>query len=146
MDANFWKDYTKNTGLLTWRLALPEDQPAIDKLREATERTLREKQKAPDLFARPVLLALVAEDADGEIVDAMYAEAQVEIVKMGLSETGLLETSGIAPDLDEYLRGMGFKTATIRTRKSLKEKMSVVLEYLGFECEDGPFSRWTRDL
>jgi len=146
MDANYWKDYSRNTGRLTWRLAVPEDQPEIDRLREASERLLREVQKKPELFARPVILTLVAEDGIGQIVDALYLEAQVEIVKVGCSETGLIETAGIADELNEYLRGMGFKTATIRTRKSLKDKMAVILEYLGFQCEDNTFSRWTRDL
>jgi hypothetical protein len=131
---------------LTWRLALPEDQPAIDRIKEASERLLDEKQKSPALFERPVLLALVAEDDTGQVVDALYLEAQVEVVKIGCSSTALVETAGLESDLYTWLRGMGFKTATIRTRKSLKEKMAYVLEYLGFECEDDTFSRWTRDL
>ena len=146
MDANFWKGYSRNTGNLTWRLATPADQPAIDRIKNVSERFLHEKQKSPALFDRPVLLALVAEDAEGKIVDALYLEAQVEVVKVGCSEDGLVETAGLEADLYQWLRGMGFKTATIRTRKSLKEKMRVVLEHLGFHCEDDSFSRWTRDL
>jgi hypothetical protein len=146
MDANFWKDYRRATGNLTWRLATPGDQPAIDKIKEASERLLDEKQKSPDLFNRPVLLALVAEDAQGNLVEALYLETTVEVVKIGLSTTALVETAGLERDLYSWLRGMGFMTATIRTRKGLKEKMSAVLEFLGFRCEDEAFSRWTRDL
>lgn len=146
MDANFWKDYRRETGELTWRLAVPEDQPYIDYMRNLTERTLSEKQKDIDLFERPVLLALVAEDKNGKIIDALYAEARVEIVKIGLSETGLSEVAGIADDLNEYLRGRGFKTATTRMRWGLKARMAVGLLALGFECEDDTFSHWTRDL
>ena len=111
-----------------------------------SERLLRETQKSPALFDRPVLLALVAEDVDGTVVDCLYVEAQVEVVKVGCTVAGLEETAGLESDLYAWLRGMGFKTATIRTRKSLKEKMRTVLEHLGFHCEDEEFSRWTRHL
>jgi hypothetical protein len=146
MDYEFWRDYRKATGGLTWRLARKEDQPAIDRIREASERLLVERQKSPDLFAKPVLLAFVAEDAMGEVVDALYLEAQVEVIKIGCSPTALVETAGLESDLYAWLRGMGFKTATIKTRKGLKWKMSAVLEYLGFSCEDDNFSHWKRDL
>lgn len=145
MDASFWKDYRRTTGELTWRLAVPEDQPAIDRIKEVSERLLNEKQKSPALFERPVLLALVAEDAEGNVVEVLYLEAQVEVVKMSCSRTGLIETAGLESDLYAWLRGMGFKTATIRTRKSLKDKMSAALTFLGFTCDD-KFSHWTRDL
>ena len=146
MDANYWDGYRRDTGKLVWRLAKPEDQPAIDRIKIASQMVLHEIQKSPDLFARPVLIALVAEDAEGKIVDCLYVEAQVEVVKMGCSEDSLTETAGLEADLYSWLYGLGFKTATIRTRKSLKEKMRVVLEYLGFRCEDDDFSHWTRDL
>lgn len=146
MDAIFWKNYSKVTGKLRWRLATPEDQPAIDRIREVSERLLNEKQKSPALFDRPVLLALVAEDEFGVVVDCLYLEATVEVCKSGCSTEALIETAGLEADLYTWLRGMGFKTATIRTRKNLKEKMRPVLERLGFTCEDDEFSRWTRDL
>lgn len=146
MDASFWKDFRRTTGELTWRLALESDQPAIDRIIEASERLLDEKQKSPALFGRPVLLALVAEDESGAVVDCLYLETTVEVCKVGCSTTALIETAGLESELYTWLRGMGFKTATIRTRKSLKEKMAYVLEFLGFECEDERFSRWARDL
>ena len=146
MEVNFWKNYSKTTGELRWRLAVPEDQSAIDRIKETSERLLDEKQKTPDLFGRPVLLALVAEDQRGEIVDCLYLETTVEVVKVGCSSTSLIETAGLESELYAWLRGMGFKTATIRTRKSIKEKMAYVLEFLGFRCEDDKFSHWKRDL
>ena len=146
MDATFWKDYRRTAGDLSWRLAVPEDQPAIDRIQEASERLLNEKQKAPNLFAAPVMLALVAEDATGNVVDALYAEAQVEIVKMGCSSESFTATMDIEKDLYRWLRGLGIKRATVRTRASLKERMRSILSFLGFECEDDDFSHWTRDL
>lgn len=146
MQVSAWKDYQRTTGNLTWRLATPEDQPAIERIRKASERLLGEKQKEIDLFKFPILLALVADDAHGRIIDAVYVEAQVEIVKVGCTEPGLVETAGIEPELYASLRGWGFKTAIVRTRRSLKEKMSFVLTYLGLRCEDDDFSYWRRDL
>ena len=146
MDASFWRSYRKCTGDLTWRLATLDDQPSINRIKEASERLLDEKQKSPALFDRPVLLALVAEDVEGKIVDLLYLEAQCEVIKVGCSESALVETAGLESDLYAWLRGMGFKTATIRTRKSLKQKMTPVLEFLGFACEDSEFTRWTRNL
>jgi hypothetical protein len=146
MDASFWKDFRRTTGNLTWRLAVPEDQPAIDRIKEASERLLDEKQKSPALFGRPVLLALVAENDAGDVVDAMYLESTVEVIKIGCSETAMVETAGLESELYSWLRGVGFKTVTVKTRKSLKDKMGYVLEYLGFRCEDDAFSHWSRDL
>lgn len=146
MDANFWKDYRRTAGDLTWRLAAPEDQPAIDRIRETSERLLNEKQKVPDLFAAPVMLALVAEDATGNVVDALYLEAQVEVIKMGCSLDSFTATLDVEKDLYAWLRGLGIRRATVRTRSSLKEAMRPILSFLGFECEDEDFSHWTRDL
>lgn len=146
MDANFWKDYRRTAGDLTWRLATPEDQPAIDRIREASERLLNEKQKAPNLFAAPVMLALVAEDFTGNVVEALYLEAQVEVVKMGCSSESFTATMDMEKDLYAWLRGLGIKRATVRTRASLKDRMRSILSFLGFECEDESFSHWKRDL
>lgn len=146
MDANYWKDYRRTAGDLSWRLAVPEDQAAINRIREASERLLNERQKAPNLFAAPVMLTLVAEDAIGNVVDALYVEAQVEVVKMGLSADSFTATLDIERDLYAWLRGLGIKRATVRTRSSLKEAMRPILSFLGFECEDDDFSHWTRDI
>lgn len=146
MDANYWKDYRRTAGDLTWRLAVSEDQPAIDRIREASERLLNEKQKTPNLFDVPVMLALVAEDATGTVVDALYLEAQVEVMKMGCSSESFTATMDIEKDIYAWLRGLGIKRATVRTRSSLKEVMRPILSFLGFDCEDDDFSHWTRDL
>lgn len=146
MDASFWKNYRQTTGDLTWRLAVPEDQPAIDRIIETSERLLDEKQKSPNLFVPPVMLALVAEDVDGDVVDCLYVEAQCEVIKIGCSATSFTETAGLESDLYAWLRGMGLRTAIIKTRQSLKEKMRSGLSFLGFECMDDDFSHWRRNL
>lgn len=146
MDANYWRDYRRTAGDLVWRLAIPEDQPAIDRIREVSERLLNEKQKSPNLFGAPVMLTLVAEDTAGNVVEALYVEAQVEIVKMGLSADSFTATLDIEKDLYAWLSGLGIERATVRTRLSLKDRMRPVLSFLGFENEDDDFSHWKRDL
>lgn len=142
----FWKDYRKTTGALTWRLAVPDDLLAIRRLRNASERFLNQRQRKIPLFSSPVLLTLVAEDETGRIVDALFVESQVEIIKIGCSQAGFDETAGLEPDLCAWLRGIGFKRANIRMVHSLKEKMASLLGGLGFSCGDKEFSHWTRNL
>ena len=146
MDANFWKDYRKTTGELTWRLATPDDLPRIRKMRNTTERLLHQRQDQIGLFSPPVLLTLVAENEHGKIIEALYVESIVEIRKISCTTSGLEETAGLEADLYQWLRGIGFKQAIINTNHGLRERMRPVLEKLGFKCQDGIFSRWTRRL
>ena len=146
MDANFWKGYRRTTGKLTWRLSTTDDLPRIRKLRNVTERFLHQRQSQIGLFSPPVLLTLVAENEHGKIVDCLYVQSIVEISKITCSEDGLEETAGLAEDLHNWLRGIGFKQAIINTNHGLREHMRPVLEKLGFKCQDGMFSRWTRHL
>lgn len=141
-----WKDYRRRTGELVWRLATPEDQPAIDKLRKASERFLGREQSNPDLFRTPVLIALVAEDKSGAVVDLIYAEAQVEIVKVACSREGFKESWMLEKDLRDWLKSRGFNKAIIRVTHRLKHVMSDALTWAGFRSHDDILSYWTREL
>jgi hypothetical protein len=144
MDAGFWKNYRRTTGKLTWRLATSDDLPRIRKMRNATERFLRQKQSQIGLFSPPVLLTLVAENEQGNIVDAAYVQAVVELCKITCNDVGFEETAGLAEDIFTWLRGIGFKQAIINTNHGLRERMRPILEKVGFKCEDDTFSRWTK--
>lgn len=146
MDETFWKDYRRCTGKLTWRLATPEDLPSIRRIRGATERFLHQRQSQIDLFSPPVLLTLVAENEHGKVVDALYVQSIVEISKIACAGTGFEETAGLEEDLLAWLVGIGFRQAIINTNHTLRERMRPVLEKLGFNCQDGMFSRWIRHL
>ena len=146
MKSEDWKGWTKTTGLLTWRLAVPDDLPAIRRLRNASERFLNQPQRDTPLFSSPVLLTLVAEDEPGRIVDALFVESQVEIVKIGCSEAGFAETAGLEADLSAWLRGIGFKRANVKMVHVLREKMGAVLGAMGFSCGDDEFSHWSRNF
>jgi hypothetical protein len=91
-------------------------------------------------------LTLVAQDDTGRIVEALFVETQVEIVKIGCSEAGFTETAGLEADLYAWLRGIGFKRANIKMVRGLKDRMSALLGALGFSCGDEEFSHWTRNL
>jgi hypothetical protein len=144
--AEQWKGYSKKTGRLTWRLAVPDDLPAIRRLRNIAERFLHQKQSQIELFSPPVLLTLVAENEHGKIVDCLYVQSIVEISKISCTEAGFEETAGLEADLYAWLRGIGFKQAIINTNHGLRERMRPLLEKLGFKCGDDTFSRWTRHL
>lgn len=141
-----WKNYRKRTGQLTWRLATRDDLPAIEKLRGVSERFLGRIQANPDLFRPPILIALVAEDKEGRIVDLLYVEAQVEIVKMACTNQGFKEAWRLDEDLRGWLKGRGFQKVIIRTTRRLKQAMAATLEWAGFRCHDSIMSYWTRDL
>ena len=78
--SEFWRGFSKCTGRLTWRLATADDLGSINRLKNVSERFLGQPQRNPSLFRMPVLLALVAENEQGKIVDCIYLEAQVELV------------------------------------------------------------------
>lgn len=146
MEVELWRDFKKCTGELTWRAATPDDLPAIRRLRNVTERFLGRTQKDPSLFQSPVILALVAENRAGKIVDVLYAEVQVEIVKMACSRQGFKESFALADELKHFLRNRGFKKVLLTTHHTLKQAMSAGLEWAGFHCNDGIISYWTRRL
>jgi len=146
MEVIDWANYRRRTGELTWRLAKKEDEPAIENLRVVSERFLGRKQSAPNLFERPILIALVAEDKSGAVVDLVYAEAQVEIVKVACTKQGFKEAWILEKDLRDWLKARGFKKAIIRTTHRLKHAMSDALHWAGFRCYDNILSYWTREL
>lgn len=146
MDASFWKGYSKKTGRLTWRLATADDLLAMRRIKNVTERFLNQRQKVSPLLSSPVLLTLVAENEKGKVVDVLYVEAQVEICKMACTQAGFEETTGLAEDLHEWLKGVGFKSANIKMNLNLKETMAPQMKELGFTCVDDRFSHWQIDL
>ena len=145
--AEFWKGWTKKTGKLTWRPATPQDLPAIRRLINISERFLHQPQRNPALFSMPVLLTLVAENERGKIVDCLYAEAQVELVKMACSPESLIELPLLEEDLSTWLRSIGIRAVIATTLAGpTKDRMAAGLAALGFRCCDRVFSFFTRAL
>jgi len=146
MNESFWKDYRKATGKLTWRLATSDDLSALRRLQKISERFLGAPQKNPCFFAAPVLLTLVAEDSSGKIVDALYVEAQVELVKLACTERGFRESAELEEDLSHWLRSIGFKTVLVTTSEKVRDRMKSLLSKLRFRPMDGVLSYWRRWL
>ena len=141
-----WRGWSRNTGRLLWRVAEPRDLPAIRRLQNISARFLGVPQKKLSLFELPILIALVAEDERGKIVDVIVAEKQVEIIKMGCSAAGFEESDQLQCDLAPWLRSLGFRTALATTPPKLKEQMTPGLMRSGFKCLDQALSYWGRFL
>lgn len=145
--ARFWHSYSKTTVTgITWRLATPDDMGSIRRIRGISERLRGVPQRKPNLFEKPVLLALVAENEHGRIIDAVYVEMQVEVVKIGLSASGMIESAAIEPDLTQWLRDLNFRTVLVTTPPTLKERMGNFLKVLGFRSSEGKLTYWRRAL
>lgn len=143
--AEFWRDYRKTTGRLTWRLAVPNDLSAIRRLRNVSERFLQQPQRNPSLFDLPVLLTLVAENERGKLVDCIYVEAQVEIIKMACTESGAVESAGLEEDLSLWLKSLGFRSVLAVTSNPTK-RMDAILEKLSFRKMPLNLVFWKRRL
>ena len=139
-----WKGWSRCTGELLWRAAEPRDLPAIRRLWNVTERFTGVPQRKPSLFELPVLLALVAENEHGKIVDALYIEAQVELIKVSCTKAGFEESDRLQEDLAPWLRSLGFRTALATTPERFKERMTPGLIRSGFRCLDRTLSLWAR--
>lgn len=142
----FWQTYRRRTGTLTWRLATSNDLQAVRRLRNITERFIGKPQRGVSLFEKPVLLALVAENEQGKIVDTVYVEMQVEIVKVAATRKGMEEGAVLEDDIEMWLRDLGFKTVWATTMNRLKGNMTPTFMRLGFKCLDGMLSVWRRRL
>ena len=142
----FWKDWSKTTGKLTWRLAVPSDLPAIRRLKNVSERFLGMPQRNPALFSMPVLLTLVAENERGKLVDCLYLEAQVELVKMGCVSSAVDELAGLEEDLSTWLKSIGIRTVLATTLAGPQGKIADGLAALGFKTCDRIWHYWKRVL
>jgi len=144
--SEFWKGWMKCTGKLTWRPAVPADLPAIRRLRNVSERFMGMPQRDTTLFSMPTLLTLVAENEKGRIIDCIYLESQVELVKMACSPESLAEIAGLEEDLSKWLRSIGIRTVLATTLAGPKGKMAAALDGLGFKCCDRVWSYFKRHL
>ena len=144
--SEFWRGFSKCTGRLTWRLATADDLGSINRLKNVSERFLGQPQRNPSLFRMPVLLALVAENEQGKIVDCIYLEAQVELVKLACTADSLTELAGLEEDLSKWLRSIGIRTVLATTLVGPKSKISNALHEHGFKACEGIWAYFKRCL
>lgn len=144
--SEFWRGFSKCTGRLTWRLATADDLGSINRLKNVSERFLGQPQRNPSLFRMPVLLALVAENERGKIVDCLYLEAQVELVKLACTAESLTELAGLEEDLSIWLKSIGIRTVLATTLAGPKDRMAEGLLGLGFKSCDRVWTYFRRHL
>lgn len=131
---DLWAAWRKPAHGLTWRLAQPKDAPALVDLLDQMERRIG-VQDRPDFYAAPVLLTLVAEDAAGRIVTAVYAEAVAELTMVGLSREGMLGVAALEEELAGFLFARGFRVARLSIPARLERFMRATLERAHFFCD-----------
>jgi hypothetical protein len=138
-----WQEWRLSVDGLTWRVAGKEDAEAI------ADVLLLESRKhgpadIPNLFDKPVLLTLVAEDENGVIVDGVYIEAVAEVIKFATDRRAFAAHDALLPVIGGFLQERGLRIAQMTTLKRWANAMAPALERLGFKRQDGKYSLWVR--
>jgi len=123
-DGGKWTKQTSNG--LTWRLARESDLLVIGGLLAEMEKRLG-KQDRPDFFDDPVVLTLVAEDATGTVVTALYGEMTVELTSIGLHKPSIESVSEIFPDLQQFFGDRFFRVANVFVPRPLARLLHQLL-------------------
>lgn len=139
-----WREWRQPSEGLTWRIAVPEDMPAIERIWRAKAMVLGVKAPLPDLFAPPVILTLVAEDERGRVVDGAFLEAVVDVTKIGARPGGFRSLAGIAEELACFVRSRKFRRVTAAMPRKVSDKMADGLERAGFVHQQ--LELWDRAL
>jgi hypothetical protein len=142
-DNEEWREWRAESHGLTWRVALPEDMPAIDELWRLKGRVIGNDRR-PDLFEFPVILTIVAEDSAGKIVDGAFIECIVDITKLGASRRGFESLLGISNHLAGFVAGRKMRFAYAIFPIWLVKRMAPLLEKAGFVERDIVQSHWAR--
>ncbi len=126
-----WRTWTASSGGVTWRIATPEDEPALDRLLDQTGKRLG-PQDRPPFFAMPCLLCLVAVDVEGAVRDAIYIEAVAEIVKLGLSRESFETVPALESAIRGFLAARRIRLMHVWVPAQIARRMAEVLARVGF--------------
>lgn len=140
-----WRTWNLTAEGLRWRIALPEDIPALGRLLDAAHMMVGEQER-PDLFAFPVVLTLVAENPEGLIVDGLYVEFEAYIRKIGLNRQGMLSAEALTPMLASFLVSRNIRLARIAVPKRLAKIMRRTVERVGMVDVTDRFTHWVMKL
>lgn len=94
-----WRLKTSNG--YTWRLARLEDMLRVYQLWSEQDARMGDSPRV-DLMNMPVVLTLVAENASGEIVEALFGEATFEWISVGLERDALQTVNELFPALERF--------------------------------------------
>lgn len=145
MTDQSWRDWTLTAEGLTWRIALPQDIPALTLLLDSAHMMVG-SQERPDFFAFPVVLTLVAENPDGIIVDGLYVEMEAYIRKIGLSRQGMISAEALVPMLGSFLVSRKIRLGRVAVPKRLARIMAGSMKRMGLTDVTDKFSHWVMRL
>lgn len=98
----------------------------------------------PNLFAPPVVLALVAEDTSGRLQDGVFLECVADVTKLSANPFGFESLTDIEGTLASFLLARGFRRVTAVMPRRVSEKMSDGLKRAHFQEQQLAF--WDREL
>ncbi|MGP8269104.1 MAG: hypothetical protein ACLQLH_03475 [Terracidiphilus sp.] len=145
MESESWLEWRAESHGLTWRVALPGDMPAIERIWKAKGKLVGNDSR-PDLFAFPVVLTVVAEDERGRIVDGAFLECVVDITKLGASRRGFKSLMGISRFLAGFVASRKMRMVYAIMPFWISRKMAPLLEKHGFEERDVILSHWAHRI
>jgi hypothetical protein len=140
-----WRKWSLESEGLRWRIALPEDLPALTRLLDDAH-SMVGAQERPDFFSFPVILTLVAENSDGIVVDGLYVEMEAYIRKIGLSRQGMLSAEALVPMLGSFLVSRKVRIGRVAVPKRLARVMRESMERMGLVDVTEKFSHWAMKL
>lgn len=143
-ESESWREWRREAEGLIWRVAVPEDKPQIERMWRVKERLLGVKYPLPDLFAPPVILALVAEDDRGWIVDGVFLECVADVTKLSGNPRGFRALTAIEHDLASFLGLRGFRRVTAAMPRRVSDKMESGLQDAKFQRQQ--LELWDREL
>lgn len=91
-----------------WRLYTEADAEQVARHHAEQEQAIGRKMDLPDLYDRPILVALVRE-IDGKITNVVYVEAEAEVCGLGQGAIPAEEWESVTESLAELLSARGIR-------------------------------------
>jgi hypothetical protein len=127
-----------------WRLAKLGDRDAIAHMHDEQQALLGMNVDRPDLFDKPVLLAMVLDD--GKVNGGFYLEAVGECCFIGIDPETTVLAKEIAPQVCNFLRLRGIRWLRTFIPKGLDEVLGPQLKEVGYEKKDDELCHYALDL
>lgn len=140
-----WRSWSLESEGLRWRIAVEKDLPALTQLLDAAHMMVG-AQERPDFFSFPVVLTLVAENADGLVVDGLYVEFEAYIRKIGLSRQGMLSAEALVPMLGSFLVSRKIRIGRVAVPVRLARVMRDSMKRMGLVDVSNTFTHWVMKL
>lgn len=128
------------------REARKEDWQVIEQIHRDHQAAQGSSYDLPNLFALPVILALVGVDENDAIRNVVYAEAIAELRFVGCDPVATAFSQREADGFAYVLRNLGYRCLDCCVPRSLKKMIGKPLRRARFKCIDQEFSLFTRDL